>query len=697
MSPLSRKPERTGRLADRLAAVRRGRLVGRTAEIALFREALAAAEPPFAVLFLSGPGGVGKTTLLREYARLAAEAGRPVVSLDGHAVDPSPSGFLRALCQAMDLPGATDTPALAGWPPGGVLLIDTYETLAPLDAWLRETFLPQLSAESLVVIAGRTPPAPAWRTELDWADLVHRVALGNLAPEESRSYLTARGIPDDRHPEALAFTRGHPLALALVADVMSRGDGVANFAPRSEPEVVRALLERLVEDVPSTAHRLALQVCALARVTTMPLLGAALAGDDPYPLFEWLRGLSFIEQRAEGLFPHDLAREALDADAHWRDPERRRELSRRIYRYLRGRIAEARGPERQQLQLDALYAIRTNPVNQPYFDWEAVSGMVAEPAVADDTEAILAMVQAHEGAGAAAIARHWLARQPEAFLVFRDGDGQRFGFMALLALHRATPEDRAIDPAVGPALDFVARHGPVHPGEHIIYLRFWMHRQRYQAVTAAINLTAMNVVTYWATQPDLAWSFIAMAAPDFWQPHLTGVNSPRVPAADFVLDGHRYGVFAHDWRVEPASAYFLGRHVPMPFADPAPGEAAATTLSRAEFATAVRQALRDYTRPDRLARNPLTRTGLVAGAATDDTATMLRSLLREATGALKANPNDTKLYRALWHTYFEPAPTQEQAAEILDLPFNTYRYHLARGIERVTDWLWHRHLTAPGR
>ena len=67
------------------------------AEIELFRAALLAAEPPFAVLHVHGPGGVGKTTLLREYARVAAESGRPVMHLDGRNVEPSPPGFLFAL------------------------------------------------------------------------------------------------------------------------------------------------------------------------------------------------------------------------------------------------------------------------------------------------------------------------------------------------------------------------------------------------------------------------------------------------------------------------------------------------------------------------------------------------------------------------------------------------------------------------
>src|SRR3712207_2215308 len=102
--PIQNAPsEHSPRIADRLAAVRRGRFVGRMAELALFRSALLDAEPPFAVLHIYGPGGVGKTTLLREYARVAADTGRSVVFLDGRNVDPSPAAFLFALRQSAGL------------------------------------------------------------------------------------------------------------------------------------------------------------------------------------------------------------------------------------------------------------------------------------------------------------------------------------------------------------------------------------------------------------------------------------------------------------------------------------------------------------------------------------------------------------------------------------------------------------------
>src|SRR5262245_61433720 len=128
------------RLADRLASAQHARFVGRQAELDLFRSALLAAEPAFAVVYIYGPGGVGKTALLLEFAHLAADRGRRVVRVDGREVDPSPAEFARA--------AAVEDSA-------GILLVDTYEALAPLDSWLRHSFLPELPAQILVAIAGR--------------------------------------------------------------------------------------------------------------------------------------------------------------------------------------------------------------------------------------------------------------------------------------------------------------------------------------------------------------------------------------------------------------------------------------------------------------------------------------------------------------------------------------------------------------
>lgn len=216
------------------------------------------------VLHLSGAGGVGKTTLLQEFARVADEAGRKVVRIDGRNIEPSAAGILAALSPVPGGQHANLSATFERWPAGSVLLVDTYELLESLDDWMRHTLLPQLPARSLVVIAGRNEAATAWRTDVAWAALTRIQSLGNFDPEASRRYLTLCGAPPEHHDEAMAFTRGHPLALSLIADVLKRGDRLNPSRLDNEPEVVRLLLETFVRDVPSREHRLALHVSVRA-------------------------------------------------------------------------------------------------------------------------------------------------------------------------------------------------------------------------------------------------------------------------------------------------------------------------------------------------------------------------------------------------------------------------------------------------
>ncbi|MFI9769625.1 hypothetical protein ACIHJG_22540 [Streptomyces sp. NPDC052415] len=61
--------------------------------------------------------------------------------------------------------------------------------------------------------------------------------------------------------------------------------------------------------------------------------------------------------------------------------------------------------------------------------------------------------------------------------------------------------------------------------------------------------------------------------------------------------------------------------------------------------------------------------------------------------ALPRERGGEKRHRALVTTYLKGAPTQEAAAERLDLPFSTYRRHLTSGVERVAELLWQHELS----
>jgi hypothetical protein len=120
-------------------------------------------------------------------------------------------------------------------------------------------------------------------------------------------------------------------------------------------------------------------------------------------------------------------------------------------------------------------------------------------------------------------------------------------------------------------------------------------------------------------------------------------------------------------------------------------------LTRPEFESAVKDALRHYTQADLLAGNALLHARLVtrsaAGAATPK---VLRALLAETAKTLFAGERDQRLYRILDLTYLNPAPKQEAAADRLGLSFSTYRRHLTAGVDRLIEWLWQQEQEAPG-
>jgi TolB-like protein len=128
----------------------------------------------------------------------------------------------------------------------------------------------------------------------------------------------------------------------------------------------------------------------------------------------------------------------------------------------------------------------------------------------------------------------------------------------------------------------------------------------------------------------------------------------------------------------------------------APPIAAAPALAYAEFAAAVKDALRDVHSPDLLARNPLLLHG-VCNLGKSARPQELRALLSKTVSTLFANPRDEKLRQVLKLTYCQPGLKQEAVADRLSLSFGTYRRHLGSARERLTRWLWESWQVAPAR
>jgi hypothetical protein len=361
-------------------------------------------------------------------------------------------------------------------------------------------------------------------------------------------------------------------------------------------------------------------------------------------------------------------------------------------------LQQVSGAAQQQIILDYVFLHRDNPMVRPFFEWQAGGGALPDAMQPDDAPALRAMVARHEGEASAKLAAHWFTKQPENVVVLRDVDARPLGFMIMLALHQTGPDDARLDPAIAAAQHYLQKQTSLRPGERATLFRFWLAHDTYQAVSPIQSLIFVNIVRHYLTTPGLAFTLFPCAEPDFWASVFAYADLTRLPEADFEVDGHHYGVYGHDWRVTPPLIWLsllAEREVALVTqtvspVDQVPG------ITQTEFKQAVRDALHDLRngQRSRLRTNPLLQSRLVGQATASESQRVetLNRRLQEALDLLKQAPRDQKFYRALLHTYFQPAATQEQAAELLDLPFSTYRRHLKKGITRLTEYLWQQEL-----
>jgi hypothetical protein len=700
-------------LIERLKTARRRQFVGREEECDWFKDALDSDELPFYVMHVYGPGGVGKTSLLKEFGAMCAESDAWPLYIDARNLDVSPNGFVNAVQHALDASQNISRPlfenekelckALTDLQRRCVVLIDTYETLAPLDSWIHEELLLCLPDNVMLVLAGRQAPSSIWRSDPVYGTLIRAWSLRNLAPDEARSYLAQRNIPDAQHVAVMNFTHGHPLALSLVADTFAQRDtsSSAPFQPEESPDVIRVLLERFVQQVPGLAHRAALEAFAIVRVLTEGLLSYMLNMSDVHELFEWLRTLSFVDSGRFGIFPHDLAREAIVADVRWRNPDWNAELHKRARTYYKQRLESANELEQQRILFDFTFLHRDNQAVRQFLDWQESGSTRIERANANDLDFIMDTVRRHEGESSAMIVSHWWIHQPHSFNVMRQTNGNVCGLLQILSMHDLTEDVVSADAIAFQAWAYLKRHAPLRQGEHGEMFRMWMACDTYQQVGATQSLIFIRMVqTYF--QPRLAFTFFTCAEPAFWNMLMTYADFEQPTELAYEIEGKPYGMFVHDWRATTVTAWLelLAEREMAMGQDIAPKPKTTTqviALSEEDFGEALRETLKLMSRSQTLRGNALLGSRLVidkAGAGADEIerTKVLRKIMIDAIETLNGSPRDVKLYRALYHTFIKPAASQEQASEIIDVPFSTYRRHLTAGIERITDMLWRKEL-----
>ena len=665
-------------LGELVDEARRRNFVGRHTELAAFSDALGGANT-HRILFVHGPGGIGKTTLLREFRARAIDAGRRAVLLDGRDIDPSPSSFEQELLRRLEL--EDDGNALLNVSQL-VVLVDGYELLGAVDTWLRTELLASLAVDSVVVLAGREPPAAAWRSDPGWREVVRIHPMTPLDKIESDELLERAGIDDAQRSPLIDLGRGHPLALALLADVASRGPVPERLS--DSPDLVAQLLRVLVSDVPDEAHAIGLATCAHTWLTTEDLLRVTV-GDDAPVVWQWLESRPFVVRGVGGLHPHDLARDVLEAEFERRSPERYRLLHRAIRDQLTRELRDGGANARPRAAQQIMFLHRHSPMTATVGELRSSGSTAVVPGQPADHEQVLALVQEVQGDRSAELCERWLEEQPEALWLIRGGD-RVLGF----GMHIVLPSGSQLehdDPVVRAILDQSGRAALPRPGELTTVGRFFAGVHEGQRDPYTVLVGAVVSLIDWFRLP-LAWSWIVSTDPEYWDPALDYLALTERVVVEH--DGRQYVARGIDWRRIDVDVWFdmMGeRELSGETGAPPPHLLRPTALGHEDFVVAVRTALTDLRRPDMLGSNPLMGSRL-ASSADGPSVERLAASIGAAIELLGEDPKAAPLARVLDGTYRHGAPTQEAAAEVLGLAFSTYRRHLTKAHEQLADLLW---------
>lgn len=533
-------------------------LVGRDRELAVLLGILEPGGP--AVVHVHGIAGVGKSALLEAFAHRARAAGATVVALDGRTIEPTPRGFLTELSAAIGGRGAPVDRVAARLARLGrtvVLLVDTYEVLRLVDSWLWRVFVPALSPNVRLVVAGREPPPPARVSRRSRAAVGAVVPVGALDPGAAVALLRGLEVTVDAARRINRFARGHPLALTLGALAL-RERAPFEIEDTAIVRVLATLTETWLADVRDPLTRQVLDAASVVRVVTVPLLRAMLPGAAPQDAFDRLRALPLAQMSREGLNVHDAVKHAVAELFRAADPSRYRAYRRAAWRHLLAESRTAGRPEFWRYTADILYLLENPLVREAFFPSDAAEQHVVEPARAGDGDAILRIVERHEGARGARALAAWWRRRPSAFHVVRGADGGVRGFYCMAEAGAVGPLLRRDDPVLAQVMTYLAS-APVARDERVLLCRRWLADEEGEAASSPRAATWLDIKrTYMELRPHLRRIVVTLTDPGPVEAFFNRLGFRLLPEHAVPLDGRRYHSAVLDFGPQSVDGWLAG-------------------------------------------------------------------------------------------------------------------------------------------
>ena len=674
-----------GTLGEALAELEASLFVGREQELGFFRSWLTSHQSPVGIVHVWGPGGSGKSALLRVFARIAKTSGRELVYVDGQDIY-ADAGALAGALGASTL----DTAVAQLNARHAVVLIDAFELLVDLTRVLQREVLPRLTNDVRLVVAGRHPLGLAWGA---WRHILREMPLTALTSAEVREYLHRRDIHDPGLVEqTVAATGGLPLALTLASDLILQHHLRDLRAAPEWHRLVRSLVEQLLADIADPVLRELLEAGAVLRHFDEAMLAAVTARDDDIgAAFGKLCQLSIVRPGSHGLTLHDDVRTILSQDLRWRQPQRHTTLRLRALDAYRARMRTASAAEREWLLGERL-ALWENAFAQAMLFTETEVGRIwldwGRPE--DHTELmrvwsdwvdcwLATQMRLHVDREVDRAAMEGLFRHADTRIrVARDADNRLVGFSTAVPVCSETL--RLIDdtPGLKPTLhSFLAHSRGQLPGRAAeSNIHFFVNLAHDESDPVATQQALVRDVfglfarggTYLVATPIPAYKqlFQALGFRSLPEAH-SWFWSDEQPEDGFVLDLTHVGFEA--W----IDAIVAGRQPPR-------------TLELREIEQLLAEdVLPSWREDERLAASPLASYVLQHQGPTAERAQQLRRVLERALARRldHADAERARALRALQAAYLHKRVSYERAAEELGVSRSTFYRLLHRGAHEL--------------
>lgn len=458
------------RVSDRVATAAAEALVGRQEERRRLASLLTADAE--VVVFVHGPGGIGKTVLVEGV--LAAMRLRTRV-VDGRETEPTVPGFLAALGTVLDVPAPATTAqvtAAIGAASLDVLVVEHLEHLNLLDGWLRNELAAGLPQHMKLVLVGRRGPNLAWRTSRGWRHLVSELEVGPMKDDDVRALLAKRGIDADTAEAISDWTHGHPLAVELGVEAWRRQPAL-DPRPGAPGDVVEELFAVLLDDL-EEEERVVVEAASVLRRITRPGLAAVLPRDaDVEAAWTLLRRLPFTAVTPAGLELHGIAQGVISEAVELRDPVGVRRLRARAAESL---IRAVEDTPDWHTTADLIHLVQNPLIRNAYLPPGGLQHPV-ERAEPEDRDHVLDISRRWEGDAARQLVERWWNLHPETFSVVRGEDGTARAFSVTAAVDAVAPALRREDPVLR-AVDAHLRAAPMPDDQDAWLLRTTLSARR---------------------------------------------------------------------------------------------------------------------------------------------------------------------------------------------------------------------------